>query len=62
MPPLPNLLIVDDSDVNLLYLAFLTKHLEVNLIQALSGLEALEKTKGLEIALAILDVRMPVMN
>ena len=62
MKNLPNLLIVDDSQENLLLLETLIKNIHVNLIQALSGEEALEKTNGVELALAILDIRMPGMN
>ena len=62
MIPLPNLLIVDDSRANLALLAKIIRKIAVNLIQALSGPEALEKTKGIEIALAIIDVRMPGMD
>jgi two-component system sensor histidine kinase UhpB len=62
MKPLPNLLIVDDAEENLLFLEKLLRKLPVNIIRALSGQEALEKTKDLELALAIIDVRMPVMN
>ena len=59
---LPNLLIVDDSKANLTLLANIIKKIKVNLIQALSGSEALEKTLGIELALAIIDVRMPEMD
>jgi PAS domain S-box-containing protein len=62
MKNMPNLLIVDDSQENLLLLETLIKNINVNLIQAISGEQALEKTHGLELALAILDVRMPGMN
>jgi len=62
MNQLPNILIVDDNEINLAYLEAITKKTEVNLIQALSGQEALDKTKGIELALAILDVMMPEMN
>jgi PAS domain S-box-containing protein len=58
----PNLLVVDDSDQNLFLLESIIGILDVNLIQALSGFEALEKTEGVELALAIIDVQMPVMN
>jgi PAS domain S-box-containing protein len=58
----PNLLIVDDYKENLFLLETLVKRLDVNLIIANSGSEALEKTSGVELALAIIDVRMPVMN
>ncbi len=62
MKNLPNLLIVDDSPVNLALLEIVIKKVKVNLIQALSGFEALEKTRGMELALAIIDVRMPGMS
>lgn len=62
MKNLPNILIVDDSPENLLYLEVIIRNLHVNLVQALSGSAALEKVKGLELALAIIDVRMPGMN
>ncbi|MEI6173514.1 MAG: PAS domain S-box protein [Bacteroidota bacterium] len=58
----PNLLIVDDSEENLLFLEAIIKRIKVNLIQALSGQEALDKTDGVELALAIIDVNMPEMN
>ena len=59
---LPNLLIVDDSELNLILLKAITLKIEVNIIEALSGKEALEKIEGIEIALAIIDVQMPGMN
>ncbi|MFA5973734.1 MAG: PAS domain S-box protein [Lentimicrobiaceae bacterium] len=62
MTNLPNLLIVDDSNDNLLYLGTALKILKVNLIKAQSGIEALEKTKGIELVLAIIDIRMPGLN
>ena len=62
MKTLPNVLIVDDLDVNLKLLEEICKNIRVNLIRALSGTEALEKTKEMELALAILDVRMPEMS
>ncbi|MEI6277297.1 MAG: PAS domain S-box protein [Prolixibacteraceae bacterium] len=62
MKNLPNLLIVDDAEINLFLLESILEPIEINLIQALSGAEALEKTKGIELALAIIDVRMPGMD
>lgn len=62
MNTLPNILIVDDNATNLLYLEIILRHLPINLVQALSGQEALNKTKNTELALAILDVQMPEMN
>jgi len=62
MEHLPNILIVDDTRINLTYIEAVIKKIKVNLIQALSGYQALEKTRGVELALAIIDVRMPGMN
>lgn len=62
MSQLPNLLIVDDTEENLILLEAVTGKMELNLIKANGGIEALEKTQGLELALAIIDVRMPVMD
>ncbi len=57
-----NLLIVDDNDSNLALLEVVLGKLQGNLIKASSGIEALEKSKGQELALAILDIQMPGMN
>ena len=62
MMNLPNLLIVDDKLENLIFLESIIKKTNVKLIKALSGYEALEKTKGIELALAIIDVQMPGMD
>ncbi|MCX6236993.1 MAG: response regulator [Bacteroidia bacterium] len=62
MKHLPNLLIVDDTEINLTILESIIKKIKVNLIKAESGSEALQKTQGIELALAIIDVRMPGMN
>ena len=62
MEYLPNLLIVDDLFENLYLLEVIINNVEVNLIQALSGADALEKTRGIELALAIIDVQMPEMD
>ncbi|NVN95483.1 MAG: PAS domain S-box protein [Bacteroidetes bacterium] len=62
MNNLPNLLIVDDKLENLIFLESIIKKSNTNLIKALSGFEALEKTKDIELALAIIDVQMPGMN
>ena len=59
---LPNLLIVDDNLLQLKHLEIVLKKFKVNLIKAKSGFDALEKTKGLELALAIIDVQMPKMD
>ena len=62
MKYLPNLLIVDDLKENLIFLEVIIRKVNVNLIQALSGFDALERTRGIELALAIIDVHMPEMN
>ena len=62
MKYLPNILIVDDSQVNLVIIENVINNFEVNIIQALSGAEALEKIQGIEIALAIIDICMPKMD
>jgi PAS domain S-box-containing protein len=62
MKNLPNLLVVDDAEVNLLLFETVINKNQVNLINALSGPEALEKTHGFELALAVIDVQMPGMN
>ncbi|MCX6160567.1 MAG: PAS domain S-box protein [Ignavibacteriae bacterium] len=62
MNTLPNVLIVDDTDINLNYLEEILRNVKVNIIKARSGADALEKIKGRKILLAILDVFMPDMN
>jgi len=62
MEPTVNLLIVDDKDTNVLLLTELLKSLKINLITASSGQEALAITKGIDLALALIDVQMPGMN
>jgi PAS domain S-box-containing protein len=57
-----NILIVDDIDVNLRLLVEIFKKLDVNLILAMSGQEALGKIKDEEIALALIDVQLPQMD
>ena len=62
MKPLPNILIVDDLIENIYLLEVILRKVKVRLITALSGIEALEKTRNVELALAIVDVRMPGMD
>ncbi|MBN1768621.1 MAG: PAS domain-containing protein [Prolixibacteraceae bacterium] len=59
---LPSLLIVDDNNENIELLSSVLKRIDVNLIRAMSGHEALAKSDGIELALAIIDVRMPMMS
>ncbi|MEA4982867.1 MAG: response regulator [Paludibacter sp.] len=59
---IPNVLIVDDIEENLLYIESVIRNFNINLIRALSGNEALERIKDLDLVLAIIDVRMPGMS
>jgi len=58
----PNVLVVDDVEVNIIYLKDIIKSLNVNVISAFSGKEALVKTQDKELALALIDVQMPEMD
>lgn len=58
----PNILIVDDSDSNIAFLEIVFRELNVNIITAESGLQALEKVKKHKISLALIDIIMPNMN
>ncbi len=58
----PNILIVDDDENNIFLLISILNRLDVNVIIANSGSEALAKIKDLDIALALLDILMPEMN
>ena len=57
-----NVLIVDDIEENLIYMESVIKNFNINIISAMSGYEALEKTHGITLAMAIIDVWMPGMN
>ncbi len=58
----PNILIVDDIFDNLTLLEDILEIFEVNIIMAQSGHEAIEKIRNKEIALALIDIRMPGMS
>jgi two-component system, sensor histidine kinase and response regulator len=58
----PKILIVDDKPENLLALRTVLKGLEVDLIEAKSGNEALKATLYNDFALALLDIQMPEMD
>jgi signal transduction histidine kinase len=58
----PKILIVDDKSRNLYALAKLLAKLEVEVIQAASGSEALSLTLEHDFCLAIVDVQMPEMD
>ncbi len=59
---IPNILIVDDQESNLLYLEIILRDLDAKVIKAMSGKEALSKIKGYELALAVLDLQMPEID
>ena len=58
----PNILIVDDYRENLLAAETLLAGMDVNIVKATSGVEALRHLLDQEFALIMLDVDMPVMN
>jgi len=62
--PLPSVkfLLVDDLEDNLLALSALLRDLEVEILPARSGAEALELLLVHDVALALLDVQMPEMD
>ena len=62
MSPKPKILIVDDNVSNILVIEELLGDLDVELIRAKSGLEAIEKAKQQEFALILMDVQMPGMD
>ncbi|MFK7864455.1 MAG: EAL domain-containing protein [Pseudohongiellaceae bacterium] len=55
----PRILLVDDSEINLFQLMEMLEEVDVSLIIAESGTEALELARRHEFALIILDVEMP---
>lgn len=61
-PNQPTILFVDDVRENLVLLEHIIRPLEVEIISATSGFEALEKTAGKELFLALIDVKMPGMD
>jgi CheY-like chemotaxis protein len=59
---LPTILIVDDIESNVQLIVYAIRGLEVNIITANSGSEALQKTNGRDLALALIDMEMPHMG
>ena len=55
-------LLVDDLDENLLVLSALLEPLEVEILTARSGAEALDVLLSHDVALVLLDVHMPEMD
>ncbi|MGV3632322.1 MAG: hybrid sensor histidine kinase/response regulator [Bacteroidota bacterium] len=58
----PKILIVDDRPENLVALRVVLKDLEIELVEASSGNEALKATLHHDFALALLDIQMPEMD
>ncbi|MCZ6808044.1 MAG: response regulator, partial [Deltaproteobacteria bacterium] len=58
----PKVLIVDDHDENLYVLESILETLDVEVVQATSGKEALAASKDGDLALVLLDVQMPDMD
>lgn len=58
----PTILLVDDNSENLDLLTVVLSKINIKIIRAFSGPEALSKASGIELALAIVDVRMPLMS
>ena len=61
-PPLPNVLMVDDVEANLLSLEATLANLPCKLLRARSGNEALRLLLTTEFAVMLLDVQMPEMD
>ncbi|MBE0647507.1 MAG: response regulator [Bacteroidales bacterium] len=58
----PKVLIVDDRVKNIIVLEEMLADLDIELVRATSGLEAIEKANKTEFALVLMDVRMPGMD
>ncbi|MEI6574765.1 MAG: PAS domain S-box protein [Bacteroidota bacterium] len=57
-----SILIVDDVNYNVSFLEFILAPLQIEIITAYSGKEALAKIQNQNIALALIDINMPVMS
>lgn len=58
----PAILLVDDIRDNLILIDHLLQPIDIDIISATSGFEALEKIKGSDPFLALIDVKMPGMD
>jgi signal transduction histidine kinase/CheY-like chemotaxis protein len=58
----PSVLLVDDTRANLVALEAVLERLEVRLVEATSGREALEHAERETFAAALLDAQMPIMD
>lgn len=61
-PPRPKILAVDDNPANLLVIRRVLAKLDVEVVEAASGNDALKATLDAEFALVLLDVYMPDIN
>lgn len=58
----PSVLIVDDIDENIQLIEYYIASLDVEIIRAYNGFEALEKIRGRDLVVALLDIEMPEMD
>ena len=58
----PKILIVDDKPANLVALRIVLRDLDIELVEAESGNDALKETLRHDFALALLDIQMPEMD
>src|SRR5690349_19997165 len=58
----PNILLVDDNPANLLALRAVLEHLGQNLVEAISGQEALDRLQHDDFAVVLLDVQMDCLD
>jgi serine phosphatase RsbU (regulator of sigma subunit) len=60
--PKPTILLVDDQSANLLALEAILADMDLNLVTARSGEDALRRLLEMDVALILMDVRMPGMD
>jgi len=58
----PTILVVDDVKSNVDFILAILKPLDVRIIEAYSGEEALQVIQGVELTLALIDIQMPGMD
>lgn len=58
----PSVLIVDDIDENIQLIEYYIASLDVEIIRAYTGFEALDKIRGRDLVVALLDIEMPEMD
>lgn len=62
LPRTPSILIVDDHPPNRLAIGVVLESLELRLVEASSGTEALRACEGTDFALVLMDIQMPEMD